>query len=264
MRIYPILLIYVSLLIIVAACSAKPKENEDSSIMDNEGRRMIQQEEWEEKARAMVRSQIKARGITDQRVLNVMEKTPRHLFVPANIARYAYSDSPLLIGHSQTISQPYIVALMTELLELQGTEKILEIGTGSGYQAAILSPLVDTCYTIEVLEPLANEAKARLKELEYNNVVVRWGDGYAGWEEHAPFDGIIITAAPPEIPEKLIEQLKVGGKMILPVGTMLQELILITKTNEGIRKKSIIPVRFVPMVHPKEPIPEKKESAVEK
>jgi len=264
MRIYPILIKYSFLLIIIAACSAKSKQNEDSSIKDNEGRSMIQQEEWKEKAKAMVRSQIIARGVTDQRVLNVMENTPRHLFVPPDVAAYAYSDSPLPIGHSQTISQPYIVALMTESLELQGSEKILEIGTGSGYQAAILSPLVDTCYSIEVLEPLANKAEALLKELEYDNVVVRWGDGYGGWEEHAPFDGIIITAAPPEIPEKLIEQLKVGGKMILPVGTMLQELILITKTNKGIRKESIIPVRFVPMIHPKEPIPEKKVPAVEK
>ncbi len=256
MRIYPILLIYVSLLISLIACSAKPK--------DSENRNMIQQEEWKELAEAMVNSQIKARGVSDQRVLDVMKNTPRHLFVPSDAARYAYYDSPLQIGHGQTISQPYIVGLMTESLELKGTEKVLEIGTGSGYQAAILSPLVDTCYSIEVLEPLARKAEALLKELEYNNVVVRWGDGYAGWEEHAPFDCIIITAAPPEIPEKLIEQLKVGGKMIVPVGTMLQELILITRTNKGIRKKSIIPVRFVPMVHPIEPIPDKKEPAIEK
>jgi protein-L-isoaspartate(D-aspartate) O-methyltransferase len=153
---------------------------------------------------------------------------------------------------------------MTETLDLQGDERILEIGTGSGYQAAILSPLVDTCYSIEVLEPLATSAAARLRELGYNNVVVRWGDGYAGWEEHAPFDGIIITAAPPEIPEKLVEQLAEGGKMVVPVGTMFQELLLITKTKKGIRKRSIIPVRFVPMVHPREPIPDKKEPAIEK
>jgi len=256
MRIYPVLLIYFSVLVSLVACSAKSKDSENSH--------MIQQEDWKEKAEAMVRSQIQARGVKDQRVLDAMKNTPRHLFVPSDVTHYAYNDSPLPIGHGQTISQPYIVGLMTESLELQGTEKILEIGTGSGYQAAILSPLVDTCYSIEVLEPLAKEAEERLKELEYENVVVRWGDGYAGWEEHAPFDGIIITAAPPEIPEKLIEQLKIGGKMIVPVGTTFQQLILITRTKKGIKKENIIPVRFVPMVHPKEAIPAKKEAAIEK
>jgi len=146
---------------------------------------------------------------------------------------------------------------MTEYLQLTGSEKVLEIGTGSGYQAAVLSPLVDTCYSIEVVKVLAKEAAEKLGVLEYGNIVVKWGDGYQGWPEHAPFDRIIITAAPDKIPEKLVEQLAIGGRMVLPVGSHFQELILITKTKKGIHRKDIIPVRFVPMVHPSDPIPDK-------
>jgi protein-L-isoaspartate(D-aspartate) O-methyltransferase len=145
---------------------------------------------------------------------------------------------------------------MTEYLELTGSEKVLEIGTGSGYQAAVLSPLVDTCYSIEVVKALAREAADKLEELNYDNVVVKWGDGYLGWPVHAPFDRIIITAAPEKIPQELVEQLAVGGRMVLPVGSHFQELILITKTQKGIQRKSIIPVRFVPMIHPADPIPD--------
>jgi protein-L-isoaspartate(D-aspartate) O-methyltransferase len=212
---------------------------------------------WKSRAERMVESQIVSRGVKDPDVIRVMKNTPRHKFIPANLSDHAYSDNPLPIGSGQTISQPYIVALMTEYLELTGSEKVLEIGTGSGYQAAVLSPLVDTCYSIEVVKSLAREASGKLDVMNYDNVVVKWGDGYKGWPEHAPFDRIIITAAPPQIPEKLVEQLAVGGRMVLPVGSHFQELILITKTNKGVRKKNIIPVRFVPMVHPSDPIPDK-------
>lgn len=208
---------------------------------------------WKGEAEMMVNTQIVSRGVKDDRVLKTMKNTPRHLFVPKQTEKLAYSDRPLPIGKGQTISQPYIVALMTELLELKGNEKVLEIGTGSGYQAAILSQLADKCYSIEIVETLALSAKAILKQLGYDNMLVKWGDGYQGWPEHAPFDRIIITAAPEEIPKKLVEQLKVGGRMVLPVGKWNQELILITKNANGIKKESIIPVRFVPMVHPEKP-----------
>jgi protein-L-isoaspartate(D-aspartate) O-methyltransferase len=198
----------------------------------------------------MVRTQIAARGVADPNVLRVMKITPRHRFVPDEVSHLAYNDHPLPIGYNQTISQPYIVGLMTELLELSGREKVLEIGTGSGYQAAILSQLVAACYSIEVVEPLAERSKKTLAELGYNNVTVLYGDGYQGWPEHAPFDAIIVTAAPEKIPDKLLEQLKVGGKMVIPVGKYYQELLLITKKEKGFNRKSIIPVRFVPMVHP--------------
>ena len=184
---------------------------------------------WKEEVEIMVNTQIVSRGVEDGRVINAMKKTPRHRFVPKKIEKIAYSDRPLPIGEGQTISQPYIVALMTELLELKGKEKVLEIGTGSGYQAAILSQLAGECYSIEIVETLAHSAKAILKQLGYDNVLVKWGDGYQGWPEHAPFDRIIITAAPEEIPQKLITQLKVGGRMVLPVGKWNQELILTPK-----------------------------------
>jgi len=212
---------------------------------------------WKSRADVMVESQIVRRGVRDADVIRVMKNTPRHEFIPAHLRDDAYDDRPLPIGSSQTISQPYIVALMTEYLQLTGSEKVLEIGTGSGYQAAVLAPLVDTCYSIEVVKSLAIEASHKLAVMNYDNIIVKWGDGYQGWPEHAPFDRIIITAAPPQIPEKLVEQLAVGGRMVLPVGSHFQELILITKTKKGIHRKSIIPVRFVPMVHPSDPIPEK-------
>ena len=206
---------------------------------------------WREDAKIMVDQQIRARGMTDTAVLQVMESTPRHLFVPLINRQNAYQDRPLQIGLGQTISQPYVVALMTDLLELKGDEKVLEIGTGSGYQAAVLSPLVSWVYTIEIVRELADSSKAILKRLAYNNVTVKLGDGYQGWVEHAPFDAIIITAAPEEIPPKLIEQLKPGGRMVLPVGRYQQELKIITKTLSGeIKERSEGWVRFVPMVHP--------------
>ena len=203
---------------------------------------------WKKEAKRMVEDQLISRGITDKRLLQAMENTPRHLFIPKSLNDFAYTDRPLPIGDGQTISQPYIVAIMTELLILKGHEKVLEIGTGSGYQAAILSQLVDTCYTIELIKDLADSASALLKRQDYNNVVAKCDDGYKGWPGHAPFDCIIITAAPEEIPENLVEQLKVDGIMVVPVGKYFQQLLLITKTEKGIRKKNIIPVRFVPMV----------------
>ncbi len=208
-------------------------------------------QKWMQEARKMVLHQLIPRGISDKSVLEVMENTPRHLFVPKNLINYAYDDGPLPIGEGQTISQPYIVALMTQLLMLKGDEKVLEIGTGSGYQAAVLAQLVDTCYSIELVKKLADDASDRLRRLGFKNVIAKCDDGYLGWPEHAPFDCIIITAAPEEIPQTLVDQLKVGGRMVLPVGRFYQELVLVTKSAKGIRRESIIPVRFVPMVKPK-------------
>ena len=195
----------------------------------------------------MVKMQIEARGIIDKRVLEVMRKVKRHQFVPQEYQRYAYEDMPLPIGKGQTISQPYIVALMTELLALTDKEKILEIGTGSGYQAAILAELAAYVYTIEILPTLAKQADALLKRLGYKNVLVKCGDGYLGWEEYAPFDAIIVTCAPKEIPQNLVKQLADGGSMVIPVGGADQELILVEKKNNEIKVRSVIPVRFVPM-----------------
>lgn len=242
------------LIIISFSCLSSTQKGDQTNKMAREQRYSEQSADtllWKKKAETMVEEQLIKRGISDRRLLEVMENTPRHLFVPPSFREYAYHDGPLSIGEEQTISQPYVVAIMTESLRLKGDERVLEIGTGSGYQAAILSPLVDTCYTIELIESLANKASGLLKELGYHNVVVRAGDGYQGWPEHAPFDCIIITAAPEEIPPKLMEQLKIGGKMIVPVGKFYQELKLVTKTEKGIKTKSIIPVRFVPMVKPK-------------
>ena len=197
----------------------------------------------------MVDTQIRRRGIKDPRVLRAMESVPRHRFVPDEAVRSAYSDGPLAIGHGQTISQPYIVALMTESLGLDSADTVLEIGTGSGYQAAILAELVDHVYTIEIVEPLGHDAGARLSELGYDNVTVRIGDGYLGWPERAPFDAVIVTAAPPEIPQKLVDQLADGGRMVVPVGEGYQELILIEKRGGKETRRSVAAVRFVPMVH---------------
>jgi len=203
---------------------------------------------YEPSRKKMVEEQIIARGISDSLVINAMLTVKRHFFVPANLMQLAYRDRPLPIGYGQTISQPYIVAIMTELLEVKKTHRILEVGTGSGYQAAILSLLADSVFTIEILEPLARSAKAKLKIFGYNNVAVKTGDGYKGWKEHAPFDGIIVTCAPDEIPPLLLEQLSIGGRMVIPVGSYYQELLLITKDSSGLSEKSIVPVRFVPMI----------------
>jgi protein-L-isoaspartate(D-aspartate) O-methyltransferase len=195
----------------------------------------------------MVRAQIEARGIKDRAVLGAMRRVRRHQFVPWFYRSFAYEDRPLPIGEGQTISQPYIVALMTELLGLTGKERVLEIGTGSGYQAAILAELAAYVYTIEILSPLAERADELLKRLGYKNILVKCGDGYLGWEEYAPFDAIIVTCAPEEIPQTLVEQLAEGGRMVIPVGSVYQELKLIEKKNGKVEVRSIIPVRFVPM-----------------
>ncbi len=195
----------------------------------------------------MVEQQIIARGVKDPAVIRAMESVPRHLFVPESEMAYAYLDEPRPIGHGQTISQPYIVAFMTEQLHLKPTDRVLEIGTGSGYQAAVLAEIVDSVYTIEIVPELARIARERLQELGYDNVQVKQGDGYNGWPEKAPFDAIIVTAAPPNIPPPLLEQLKIGGVMVLPVGEYVQELVVVQKSDEGISMRNVLPVRFVPM-----------------
>ena len=198
--------------------------------------------------RQMVQEQLIARGIKDERVLGAMEKVARHKFVPQGAQRFAYQDHPLPIGYEQTISQPYIVALMSELAQLSPNDKVLEIGTGSGYQAAILAEIAGEVYTIEILKPLADSSRERLKSLGYENIQVKCGDGYQGLKEFAPYDAIIVTCAPDKVPPALVEQLKIGGRLVIPVGSFFQELKVLTKTETGTEEKSIIPVRFVPMI----------------
>jgi protein-L-isoaspartate(D-aspartate) O-methyltransferase len=197
----------------------------------------------------MVRQQIEARGVTNADVLRVMRSTPRHEFVPAEVRGMAYDDHPLPIGHGATISQPYIVALMTELLQAGKKDRVLEIGTGSGYQAAVLSQLVGHVYTIEIVPELARSAAGNLQRLGFKNVTVRTGNGFAGWPEEAPFDRIILTAAPLEIPQTLISQLAPGGRLVAPVGPALnQELLVLTKDKNGnVNRRSVASVAFVPM-----------------
>ena len=199
----------------------------------------------------MVQQQLEARDITDPRVLEAMRAIERHLFVPKLQRWFAYEDRPLPIGYGQTISQPYIVAYMTQAAHLKDEDKVLEIGTGSGYQAAVLANIVKEVYSIEIIEALAQRADKTLNSLGYQNIFIKYGDGYQGWEEHAPYDAIIVTAAPDHIPEKLVEQLAIGGRMVIPVGSTSQELYVLTKTEDGIEKKSLLPVRFVPMVEDK-------------
>ena len=205
------------------------------------------EQEMTEARTRMVAEQLKARDIRDPRVLAAMERVPRHLFVPEEQRTSAYGDHPLAIGHGQTISQPYIVAFMSQALEVRSSHKVLEIGTGSGYQAAILGELAQEVYTIEIVEPLAAQATKTLAALGSRNVHVRAGNGYAGWPEQAPFDRIMVTAAPDAVPPALVDQLKVGGLMAIPVGTVIQELQIIRKTDTGMDILQTLPVRFVPM-----------------
>ena len=206
---------------------------------------------FESARRRMVEKQILGRGIKDERVTGAMLKVPRHEFVPAKYSHYSYRDTPLPIGHDQTISQPYMVALMTEELNLSSADKVLEVGTGSGYQAAVLAEIVEDVYTIEIVEPLGESARARLEALGYENVHVRIGDGYEGWEEHAPFDRIIVTCAPTEIPQPLVDQLTEGGIMVIPVGNAgFQYLYKVKKVGGEAETEKVIPVSFVPLTGP--------------
>ncbi len=201
---------------------------------------------------AMIENQIIDRGVSDERVIKAMNDVPRHLFVKESLRDLAYADGPLPIGYNQTISQPYIVAYMTEILQPDTHHIVLEVGTGSGYQAAILSKLVNHVYSIEIIPELGKEAANRLDKLGYDNVTVKIGDGYNGWEEHAPFDRIIVTAAPEQIPKKLVDQLKSGGLMVLPVGktSFGQDMRVVKKDKTGqVTTQETIPVRFVPMIH---------------
>ncbi len=232
----PIALFY-TILLFITFC-------ESGEIMAREN---FKPENYVEVRKDMVEQQIKHRGIKDLRVLEAVSKVKRHLYVPENLQQFAYADEPLPIGYGQTISQPYIVAYMTAALQLEKDDHVLEIGTGSGYQAAILAEIVSQVYTIEIVEPLALASKKNLFRNGYRNIHFKIGDGYQGWPEAAPFDAIIVTAAPPQIPQPLIDQLKEGGRMIIPVGIGYQKLILITRENGKVKKESLLPVRFVPM-----------------
>ena len=226
-------------LLVVGACSQK---SGPAHAVPSEA------ESREQERTHMVRRQIEARGVRDPRVLEAMRKVPRHRFMPESQRAHAYDDRPLPIAQGQTISQPYIVALMSELADIKPGDTVLEVGTGSGYQAAVLAEMGVKVFSIEIIEPLAKQATATLSELGYGNKVeVRHGDGYAGWPERAPFDAVIVTAAPPKIPKPLKQQLKVGGRLVIPVGKHYQSLIRVTRTKDGFREESVIPVRFVPM-----------------
>ncbi|MXZ72463.1 MAG: protein-L-isoaspartate(D-aspartate) O-methyltransferase [Acidobacteria bacterium] len=195
----------------------------------------------------MVERQLRDRGISDEAVLSAMIAVPRHRFVPADLAASAYDDHPLPIGYEQTISQPYVVAFMTEAAGVRPDSRVLEIGTGSGYQAAILAEIASRVHTIEIVTELAERSGALLAELGYDNIEVRTGDGYRGWPEEAPFDAIVVTAAPDHVPPALVEQLAVGARLVIPVGSFYQDILIVTKTETGTTTQSVLPVRFVPM-----------------
>ena len=195
----------------------------------------------------MVERQLRARGIADPAVLAALGAVPRHRFVPARLAESAYDDRPLPIGYDQTISQPYVVAYMTEAAALSGDAKVLEIGTGSGYQAAVLAEIAQRVHTIEIVPELAERSRALLADLGYDNVEVRTGDGYRGWPSEAPFDAIVVTAAPDHVPPALVEQLAAGARLVIPVGRFTQEILVVTKTAGGATTEATLPVRFVPM-----------------
>lgn len=196
----------------------------------------------------MVKDQIEARGVRDEKILDAMRKVPRHLFIPWNMRAYAYHDEPLPIGEGQTISQPYIVAYMSEVLRLKGNERILEVGTGSGYQAAVLAEIAKEVFTIEIVKSLSLKAKKVLDKLGYKNIYFKIGDGTLGWEEYTSYDAIIVTAAPAKVPQALREQLRISGRMIIPVGSTFQELVLVTRGKKKFKEKKLLPVRFVPLI----------------
>lgn len=230
----PLRMAIVSHLLAATALSCAEAPSQDEAALARERERMVA-------------GQIEFRGVRDAKTLAAMRKVPRHLFVPRESLPEAYADHPLPIGSGQTISQPYIVAFMTEALRLEGGEKVLEIGTGSGYQAAVLAEIAKGVFTIEIVEPLAAESKQRLARLGYSNVSVRAGDGYLGWPEEAPFDAIMVTAAAPRVPEPLKQQLKDGGRLVLPVGDEYQELVVLTRRGSQFEERRVLPVRFVPM-----------------
>jgi protein-L-isoaspartate(D-aspartate) O-methyltransferase len=203
---------------------------------------------WVEDRLKMVETQIVSRGIKDERVIAAMKKVPRHLFVPPEMIDYAYNDEPVPIGEGQTISQPYIVAYMTEALHLQPEDRVLEIGTGSGYQTAILAELVKEVYTVEIIASLSLRAQEVLGKLGYRNIYFKIGDGTFGWEENSPYEAIMVTAAPARIPEQLEKQLKPGGRLVIPVGSTFQDLYLVTREKDGFKRKKLLPVRFVPLI----------------
>lgn len=205
------------------------------------------EEQFEWLRQQMVEEQLRERDIKDERVLTAMSKVPRHQFVNPSWQDLAYSDHPLLIGHNQTISQPYIVAYMTQAAEISSEDKVLEIGTGCGYQAAILAEVAKEVYSIEIIPQLAAKARRTLSQLGYKNITVKTGDGYQGWSEHSPYDAIIVTAAPEQIPQALIDQLATGGKMVIPVGTWFQDIVVLTKTKDRVIEERTLSVRFVPM-----------------
>ena len=241
-----LLLIIISLGSIVTRCG----NGNQAMNQDNERTRQSERD-W------MVNTQIVGGGITDPHVIAAMRRVPRHRFIPDHEAGDAYGDYPLPIGHGQTISQPYIVAYMTEALKLSPGEKVLEVGTGSGYQAAVLAELGVQVFSIEIVKPLAQYAKENLQKTGYDQVSVRAGDGYQGWPEESPFDAIILTAAPDHIPSPLLEQLAVGGRLIVPVGDYVQNLVLIRRTEDGYQRTELLPVRFVPMTGQSEKGPPK-------
>ena len=225
-------------IVISVICLACARDGAES--MDNE-------EKLTHLRKEMVEKQIRARGVKDSRVLDAMMLVERHHFVPQGLEVAAYDDNPLSIGDGQTISQPYIVALMSELAKVGPHSRVLEVGTGSGYQAAVLAVLAKEVFSIEIIPSLGNAAKEKLNSLGYSNVHVRVGDGYKGWPDQAPFDAILVTAAPDHIPQPLVDQLKIGGRLVIPLGDYYQDLAVITKTEKGIQQEKIIPVRFVPM-----------------
>lgn len=234
------LLVGPGLAVAVGGCAGTGKE-------DNGAERGGEADSYEEARKQMVSTQIRSRGIVDKRVIEAMERVPRHLFVPDAYREQAYIDSPLPIGYGQTISQPYIVALMTEALKIEPGDKVFEVGTGSGYQAAVLAEMGAEVYTMEIVEELAASANRLFKSLNYSHIHARLGDAYQGWVEHSPFDAVIVTAAPEHVPQPLVDQLKTGGRMVIPVGGRFQDLVLMTKTADGLEKESLGPVIFVPM-----------------
>jgi len=232
------------LLASVAACQPPRPATDTRSPRDSA------QDPYAPQRARMVEDQLRARGIRDRAVLAAMGRVPRHRFVPEQVRHLAYADGALPIGFDQTISQPYIVAYMTEAAEIGPRERVLEIGTGSGYQAAVLAELARDVYSVEIVPQLAARAESTFRALGYRNVHTRTGDGYAGWKEHAPYHAILVTAAPDHVPPALVEQLAVGGRMVIPVGTGQQEMRVIRKTNAGVVEETTIPVMFVPLVRP--------------